>query len=60
MSAIQQLLTEHLDVWAAADSGPKTGRGRSSANAGKVYGVSKLRELILELAVRGRLVPPGC
>lgn len=57
MSAIQQLITEHLDIWTAADTGPKSGRGRSSANAGKVYGVSKLRELILELAVRGKLVP---
>lgn len=57
MSAIQQLLTEHLDIWTAADTGPKSGRGRSSANAAKVYGISKLRELILELAVRGKLVP---
>lgn len=57
MSAIQQLLTEHLDIWTAADTGPKSGRGRSAANAAKVYGVSKLRELILELAVRGKLVP---
>lgn len=56
MSAIQQLLTEHLDIWTAADTGPKSGRGRSSANAAKVYGISKLRELILELAVRGKLV----
>lgn len=57
MSVIQHLITEHLDIWTAADTGPKSGRGRSSANAAKVYGISKLRELILELAVRGRLVP---
>ncbi|MGH8494113.1 MAG: restriction endonuclease subunit S [Moraxellaceae bacterium] len=56
MSAIQHLLTEHLDIWTAADTGPKSGRGRSAANAAKVYGISKLRELILELAVRGKLV----
>jgi type I restriction enzyme S subunit len=57
MSAIQQLLTEHLDIWTAADTAKKSGRGRSSANAASVYGIKKLRELILELAVRGKLVP---
>ena len=35
----------------------KAGRGRGSANSGNVYGIKKLRELILELAVRGKLVP---
>lgn len=57
MSAIQHVITEHLDIWTAADTGQKSGRGRSGANAAKVYGISKLRELILELAVRGKLVP---
>jgi type I restriction enzyme S subunit len=57
MSAIQQLLTDHLDIWTAADTEKKSGRGRSSGNAGSVYGIKKLRELILELAVRGKLVP---
>jgi type I restriction enzyme, S subunit len=57
MSAIQQLLTDHLDIWTAADIAKKSGRGRSSGNAASVYGIKKLRELILELAVRGKLVP---
>ena len=57
MSAIQQLITEHMDIWTAADTGKRSGRGRASSNAGSVYGVKKLRELILELAVRGKLVP---
>jgi type I restriction enzyme S subunit len=57
MNAIQQLLSDHLDIWTAADTERKTGRGRSSANAASVYGIKKLRELILELAVRGKLVP---
>ena len=57
MSAIQQLLTEHIGIWSAADTEKKSGRGRSSGNAASVYGVKKLRELILELAVRGKLVP---
>lgn len=57
MNAIQTLLTDHLDIWTAADTEKKSGRGRSSGNAASVYGIKKLRELILELAVRGRLVP---
>ena len=57
MSAIQQLITEHMDIWTAADTTKRSGRGRASGNAGSVYGVKKLRELILELAVHGKLVP---
>jgi type I restriction enzyme S subunit len=57
MSAIQQLLTDHIDIWTATDIGKKTGRGRASSNTDSVYGIRKLRELILELAVRGKLVP---
>jgi len=57
MSAIHKLLTDHIDSWTAADTEKKSGRGRSSGNAASVYGIKKLRELILELAVRGKLVP---
>ena len=56
MSAVQ-LLTEHLALWSSADTEKKSGRGRASGNAASVYGIKKLRELILELAVRGKLVP---
>ncbi len=57
MSAIQKLLTDHIAIWTDADTEKKSGRGRSSGNGNSVYGVKKLRELILELAVRGKLVP---
>ena len=57
MADIKQLITEHIDIWTAADTEKKSGRGRASGTAGSVYGVKKLRELILELAVRGKLVP---
>lgn len=57
MSAAHQLITDHLDIWTAADTEKKSGRGRASGNANSVYGIKKLRELILELAVRGKLVP---
>ncbi len=51
------LITECLDIWISADTAKKSGRGRASGNSINVYGVKKLRELILELAVRGKLVP---
>lgn len=54
---IQKLLTDHIDIWTAAETEKKSGRGRSAGNSGNVYGIKKLRELILELAVRGKLVP---
>ena len=47
----------HLDIWTTAETEKKSGRGRSSGNGVSVYGIQKLRELILELAVRGKLVP---
>ncbi|MDU3818787.1 MAG: restriction endonuclease subunit S [Pantoea sp.] len=55
MSA-EQLITQHIETWASALQTRSTaGRG----NNGKIdlYGIKKLRELILELAVRGKLVP---
>lgn len=57
MSDIQALITEHLAIWTGADNEKRSGRGRASGSAASVYGVKKLRELILELAVRGKLVP---
>ena len=50
------LITEHLDVWTAAQVHKAAGRGKRTNNQ-RIYGVKKLRELILELAVRGKLVP---
>ncbi|MBX9637475.1 restriction endonuclease subunit S [Nitrosomonas sp.] len=52
-----QLLTNHLEIWTTAETEKKSGRGRSGGNGTSVYGIKKLRELILELAVRGKLVP---
>lgn len=57
MSAIQQMLTDHIDIWTAAETEKRSGRGRASSSAARVYGVRKLRGLILELAIRGKLVP---
>jgi len=57
MNAIPSLLTDQLDIWTSAETEKKSGRGRSGGNGVNVYGIQKLRELILELAVRGKLVP---
>ncbi len=57
MRTIQQLLTDHLDIWTATGTEKKSARGRSGANSFNIYGIKKLRELILDLAVRGKLVP---
>jgi type I restriction enzyme S subunit len=57
MNAVQQLLTDHFDIWTAAETEKRSGRGRASGNAANVYGIKRLRDLILELAVRGKLVP---
>ncbi|MES0864513.1 restriction endonuclease subunit S [Ruegeria sp. SCPT10] len=56
MTDVNQLITEHLDVWTAATE-KKSGAGRGNNGAVTLYGVKKLRALILELAVRGKLVP---
>lgn len=54
--SVEQLITQHINTWTSALQTRSTaGRG----NNGKIdlYGIKKLRELILELAVRGKLVP---
>jgi type I restriction enzyme S subunit len=51
-----ELITENLDIWASAMQ-TKSSSGRGSNKKLDLYGIKKLRELILELAVRGRLVP---
>lgn len=54
--AIENLITDHLDLWTAAVR-PKSSTGRGSNSKLELTGIKKLRELILELAVRGKLVP---
>lgn len=54
--AVENLITEHIDIWTSAVK-TKSTSGRGSSKKLELYGVKKLRELILELAVRGKLVP---
>lgn len=54
--AVEQLITQHIDTWTSALKTRSTA-GRGSNGKIDLYGIKKLRELILELAVRGKLVP---
>jgi len=56
MAAVEQLVTDHLDLWTAAVK-RKSAAGLGPSSKIELYGIKKLRELILELAVRGLLVP---
>ncbi|MBV2193232.1 MAG: restriction endonuclease subunit S [Azonexus sp.] len=55
MAAVETLVTDHLDLWTSATK-RKSSAGRGSSSKVELYGIKKLRELILELAVRGQLV----
>lgn len=54
--AVEKLITDHIDIWSSALQ-TRTTAGRGSNGKIDLYGIKKLRELILELAVRGKLVP---
>jgi len=53
---VEKLITDHIDIWSSALQTRSTA-GRGSNGKLDLYGIKKLRELILELAVRGKLVP---
>ena len=55
MAAVEQLITQNLDIWSSAIK-TRSSAGRGSSNKLDLYGIKKLRALILELAVRGLLV----
>ncbi len=50
------LITEHIDIWTTAIK-KRSATGRGNNKKIELTGIKKLRELILELAVRGQLVP---
>ena len=56
MGAVENIITDNLPIWSSSvQSKSSSGRGTSSKRT--LYGVKKLRELILDLAVRGLLIP---
>ena len=56
MTGIAALVADNLDLWTSAVE-RKSGAGRGSSKKVSLYGIDRLRTLILDLAVRGRLVP---
>ncbi len=56
MAAVEQLITDNLAIWSSAIQ-TKSSAGRGKSNKLELYGIKNLRALILELAVRGLLVP---
>lgn len=53
---VEKLIVGHIDTWTTTLQTRSTA-GRGSSGKIDLYGIKKLRELILELAVRGKLVP---
>jgi type I restriction enzyme S subunit len=56
MADAHKLVTEHIDVWTNAIK-KRNSQGRGSSKKTELVGIKRLRELILDLAVRGKLVP---
>lgn len=56
MADVEKLITDNIDIWSSAVKA-KSAVGRGSSKKLELYGIKKLRELILELAVRGLLMP---
>jgi len=56
MTDVNKLINDSIDVWTSAIK-KRNSQGRGSSKKIELTGVKKLRELILELAVRGKLVP---
>ena len=56
ISKPEQLITEHIDIWTSSILAKSTS-GRGSSKKYELYGIKKLRKLISELAIRGKLVP---
>jgi type I restriction enzyme S subunit len=55
MSAVEQLITDNLDIWSSVIK-KRGSQGRGSSKKIDLYGIKVLRTLILELAFSGSLV----
>jgi type I restriction enzyme S subunit len=53
---IAELVADNIDIWTSAIQ-RKSGAGRGGGKRISLYGIERLRALILDLAVRGKLVP---
>ncbi len=55
-TTIASLVADNLDLWTSATQ-RKSGAGRGGGKRISLYGIERLRALILDLAVRGKLMP---
>jgi type I restriction enzyme S subunit len=55
MTELHNIITDNIDIWTSAIK-TKSAAGRGSSKKLELVGIKKLRELILELAVQGKLV----
>ena len=53
---LDRLVADNLDIWTSATI-HKSGAGRGGGKRVSLYGIERLRALILDLAVQGKLVP---
>lgn len=53
---MKSFITENIHLWTTAQAQKTSNRGISAFNQ-QLLGIQKLRDLILELAMRGKLVP---
>ena len=56
MTDIAALVADNVHIWTSAIQ-RKSGAGRGGGKRISLYGIERLRALILDLAVRGKLVP---
>lgn len=56
MTRIAKLVADNIDNWTSAIQ-RKSGAGRGGGKRISLYGIERLRALILDMAVRGKLVP---
>ena len=56
MASHEKILTNNLEVWSSSTKA-KANSGRAGNKKLELYGLKKLRELILQLAVLGKLIP---
>jgi type I restriction enzyme, S subunit len=57
MSQFQDLLIKNIETWIFSDLDKNQALGKKPRASQKIYGIGKLRSLILDLAVRGKLTP---
>ena len=56
MSQLNELIIKNINIWTEAKLKKKTKRGRAKLQDNKHYGVTKLRNLIIDLAIKGKIL----